>query len=98
MFEIIQKENVYCTRYLRENNTETPQNISHKKTVEKILAAIINNPQITQVELAKMSGLTRRGVEYNLSKLKEKELIVREGSDKGGYWKVLKYGINTARS
>ena len=36
-----------------------------------------------------MTGLTKRGVEWNLSKLKAKGLIRREGGDKGGYWEVL---------
>jgi len=63
-----------------------------EKTVEKILDIIVNNPQITQAELVEMTGLTRRGVEWNLSKLKSKGLIERIGADKGGYWKV-----NTSR-
>jgi ATP-dependent DNA helicase RecG len=67
------------------------ENVTPQKTVEKIMEAITNNPQITQAELSKMTGLTRRGVEYNLSKLKEKGLIEREGPDKGGSWKVRKH-------
>jgi len=58
--------------------------------VEKILGAITNNPLITQIELSEITGLTRRGVEYNLSKLKAKGLIERIGPDKGGHWKVHK--------
>ena len=61
---------------------------SREKTVEKILDIITNNPKITQTELAEMTGLTRRGIEWNLSKLKEQGLIERIGSPKGGYWKV----------
>ena len=74
-----------------ENNTETVEKTVEKsveKTVEKILKIIEINPQITQNEIAEMTGLTRRGVEWNLSKLKAKGLIKREGADKGGYWKV----------
>jgi ATP-dependent DNA helicase RecG len=37
-----------------------------------------------------MIGLTRRGIEWNLSRLKEKGLIERIGPDKGGHWKVNK--------
>jgi predicted HTH transcriptional regulator len=61
-----------------------------EKTVEKIMEAITNNSLITQAELAEMTGLTRRGIEYNLSKLKALGLIERVGPDKGGYWKVKK--------
>ncbi len=54
--------------------------------MEKILDAIKNNPKITQNELA---GLTRRGIEWNLAKLKEKGIIKRIGPAKGGYWEVV---------
>ena len=43
-----------------------------EETVEKILKAIKDNPKITQNELAEITGLTRRGIEWNLAKLKEK--------------------------
>jgi ATP-dependent DNA helicase RecG len=35
-----------------------------------------------------MTGLTRRGIEWNLSMLKTKGLIERIGPDNGGYWKI----------
>jgi DNA-binding Lrp family transcriptional regulator len=38
------------------------------------------NPQKTQKELAEMMGLTGRGLEWNLSKLKIKGIIKREGA------------------
>ena len=60
------------------------------KTVEKILDAIKSNPKITQNELAEIAGLTRRGIEWNLAKLKEKGIIKRIGPAKGGYWKIIK--------
>ena len=59
------------------------------KTVERILDAIKNNPKITQNELAEIAGLTRRGIEWNLAKLKEKGIIKRIGPAKGGYWEVV---------
>jgi ATP-dependent DNA helicase RecG len=59
-----------------------------EKTVEKILSLIAGNPQITQTELSEKTGLTRRGIEWNLSKLKDQGLLERIGADKGGYWKI----------
>jgi ATP-dependent DNA helicase RecG len=59
------------------------------KTVEKIIKAIKEKPSITVKELADLLSLTRRGVEYNLSKLKEQNKIRRIGSDKGGHWEVI---------
>jgi ATP-dependent DNA helicase RecG len=60
-----------------------------KDAVEKILQFMEKKPTITQSELVQKTGLTRRGVEWNIAKLKSLGLITREGSDKGGYWKVI---------
>lgn len=57
--------------------------------MEKILDAIKSNPKITQNELMEVTSLTRRGVEWNLAKPKEKGIIKRIGPSKGGYWKVV---------
>ncbi|MBU1886631.1 helix-turn-helix domain-containing protein [Candidatus Micrarchaeota archaeon] len=59
-----------------------------EKTVEKILGLIRKNPRITQKELMTETGLTRRGVEWNLSKLKNEGKLKRIGPDKGGYWEI----------
>ena len=59
-----------------------------ENTVEKIYEVIKNNPQVTQKELEIVTGLTRRGVEWNLSKLKSLGLIKRIGPNKGGFWKI----------
>jgi predicted HTH transcriptional regulator len=60
-----------------------------EKAVEKVLNAIQNNPKITQAELAKITGLSRRGVEWNIAKLKNDGKIERVGGDRGGYWKII---------
>ncbi len=60
------------------------------KTVEKILRALEENPKITILQLTKISGLSRRGVEWNLAKLKKEGKIKRIGPAKGGYWHVVK--------
>ena len=60
-----------------------------EKTVEKVLELIRENPQITQRDLSEKTGLTRRGIEWNIEKLKEKGLLKRVGPDKGGHWEVL---------
>ncbi|MBU0471209.1 MAG: winged helix-turn-helix transcriptional regulator, partial [Nanoarchaeota archaeon] len=58
------------------------------KTVGKILALINENPKITREELSAKTGLTIRGIEWNLAKLKEKKFLKRIGPAKGGCWKV----------
>ena len=55
-----------------------------EKTVEKIIAAIRENPKVTHKQLMEITGLTRRGVEWNIDKLKRKGIIRREVPDKSG--------------
>jgi len=59
-----------------------------EKTVEKILTLIKDNPAITQKELMAKTGLTRRGVEWNIKKMKKEGVIKRKGPDKGGHWEI----------
>ena len=47
---------------------------------------------MTQQELMDKTGLTRRGVEWNLKKLKEGGQISRIGPDKGGHWGIKRGG------
>ena len=60
------------------------------ETQQNIIKLIKNNPSITQKELAKELKITRDGVKYNISVLKEMNIIIREGSTKKGNWKILK--------
>ena len=58
------------------------------KTAEIILNLIINNPKITKPEIASLTGLSLRGVEWNIQQLKSTGRLTRIGPNKGGYWKV----------
>ncbi len=66
------------------------QDESIRKTVEIIFGLIKADPHITQKQIMDKTGLTRRGVEWNLRKLREEGRIKREGPDKGGHWEVLR--------
>ncbi len=83
--EIIEliKQNKLITR--EETNQKTVE-----KTVEKILSLIKENPKITQNELMDKTGLTRRGIEWNIQNLKNKKILRRVGPDKGGHWEIIK--------
>jgi len=63
--------------------------ITQEITQETIINLIKKNPAITQVEMAKILGLTRDEISYNIKKLKEKGIIKRDGSTKNGTWKIL---------
>ena len=60
-------------------------------TVGKLLSLIKQNPQITQQELIRKLGLSRRGVEWNIKKMKENGIIKRIGAARGegGQWEVI---------
>ena len=88
----------YSVLIPQDNHQGTAQKTVEKNcgentnTVEKILSAVENNPKITQNQLSEITGLTRRGVEWQLKQLKEKGLINRVGPDKGGHWEIVKKG------
>lgn len=56
----------------------------------KVLAEIKNNPNITKPQLSTLCNLGKTSIDNNISKLKLLGYIKREGSNKTGYWEVLK--------
>ena len=74
----------------KQNRTEVDRNKKMKPIQEKILDLIIENSKITQIQMAKRLGVTRSTISLNLKILKEKGIIKRVGSDRNGYWKILK--------
>lgn len=79
------RQNTEYLELVAKQSKETP-----KITVDKILLAIKENPKIRAKDLIIFTGLTRRGVEYQINQLKEKGILERIGSKKGGYWKIKK--------
>ena len=63
-----------------ENVTEK----TTKKTAEKILCLLRENPSLTNKELAEKCGITEDGVYYQTKKMKSKGILRRIGGDKGG--------------
>ena len=58
------------------------------KSTQRVLAEILQKPEITLDELSRKCGLTQEGVRYHLRKLRKQKTIVRIGGTNGGYWKV----------
>ncbi|MCK5161014.1 MAG: putative DNA binding domain-containing protein [Candidatus Aureabacteria bacterium] len=56
----------------------------------KIMEEMKKNPYVSANELSKTVGISQRKIESNISKLKEKKLVKRIGSAKGGHWEVIK--------
>ena len=66
-----------------------PVNDSVNKTALRILTEIKKNRYLTYEELANNLGISIATIRRNIKTLKDMGLIVREGSAKTGYWRVL---------
>jgi ATP-dependent DNA helicase RecG len=64
--------------------------VTTEKTTEKILSLILENPNITTEELARLCNMTPDGVYYHTKRLREKGVLIREGGRKEGHWVVVK--------
>lgn len=56
--------------------------VTTEKTTEKILSLILENPNITTEELARVCDMTPDGVYYHTKRLREKGVLIREGGCK----------------
>ncbi len=58
--------------------------------IEKlVLEIILENPEITQVNIATKLDKAPKTIQRGIASLKEKGIIERIGSNKKGYWKVM---------
>jgi len=71
---------------LRGNVTE---NVTDERIV-KLVDLLAMNPKISTIELASKLNVTKMTVLRDIEKLKKYNLLTRVGTNKGGYWKVLK--------
>ena len=58
-------------------------------TNDRILDLLTTNPRATQEELARVLGLSVRGIEYAIGVLKREERLRKVGGKKLGHWEVL---------
>ena len=56
------------------------------------MALIIANPSITTAELANRVGITTKGVEWQIGRLRKMGILERTGPAKGGHWQVVETG------
>lgn len=59
------------------------------KTASAVLAAMRDNPNVTQQALAGSLGLSRAAIAKSVAWLRDNGYIEREGSRKAGWWRVL---------
>ncbi|MBS3771147.1 MAG: winged helix-turn-helix transcriptional regulator [Bacteroidales bacterium] len=74
-----------------ESGTKSGMNkIDISDRQKEVLHIIEENPRITIDEISKIMKINRSAVQKHIEKLKEKDVITRIGSQKSGYWEILK--------
>ena len=82
-------EMFYSLIFKKSISRKTTQKTTQKTT--EILNLIKKNPHITRQQLSKkIQNITSDGIKYHLEKLKKQGTLKRVGSDKAGYWKIIK--------
>jgi predicted HTH transcriptional regulator len=56
---------------------------------QKIVKLIVENSQVSKKEMAERIGISTTAIDKNISKLKDKNIIKRVGSDSGGHWEII---------
>ena len=51
--------------------------------------AIVNDPSITLEKIAENISITKRSVERQVKTLRDEGILIHEGSDKTGYWRII---------
>ena len=58
------------------------------RTQQRIIEMILDNPKVTQKEMAEELNITIRAVKKSIKEMQEKNILERIGSARGGYWKL----------
>ena len=59
------------------------------RTAQSILDLVISDGSVSQNKMAEKIGVSKRAIEMQVANLKAKGLLVREGADHGGYWRII---------
>ncbi len=75
-------------RLVIDNFAKVTEKVTEKEM--KVLELLIEDPGYTTNYIAEKLSLNRKTISLRIKSLKEKGIIVRVGSDKKGYWKIIK--------
>lgn len=81
----IEKDTETNTKTGTNTNTKTDTN-AMTDTERKILTLIRQNPESTLEDMMNSTGLSKSGVRYALNRMREREVVAREGTRKNGKW------------
>lgn len=80
------RRNIGETSVINQNNVSESLN----DTQRKILDLLSENTHMTGSVLAEQIGISKRNIEANIRKLKERGILIRHGSAKSGYWEIVR--------
>jgi ATP-dependent DNA helicase RecG len=75
----------------KETKTKTREKTREKprgKTREKMINAVLENPNVTTQELSQILEISAKGVEWQIARLKQEGILKRIGPAKGGHWEI----------
>ena len=49
---------------------------------------ILDNPKLTQKEMAEELNITIRAIKKSIKEIQEKNILERKGNARGGYWRL----------
>ncbi|UUX93144.1 ATP-binding protein [Methanoplanus endosymbiosus] len=90
------REKTESTREETESTRDKTESTRDKteETREKIITLISENPFVTMDEMAQKTGISSKGVEWQIKQLKNSGRIKRSGPKKGGHWEIAGDGSN----
>jgi Fic family protein len=90
MFSVMERQLTKEIEAYQMNYTDEDANdvTAKAKTSDRLIDLLRENPRHTAQTLSNEIGISQKGVEKQLAKLKKDGKIARIGSTKGGYWQV----------
>ena len=83
--EVADRVNSTLKKYPVKNELNRPVG----RTAQRIIDMVISNPMITREKMADELGISLDGVKKQIKNLRDRGLLVHEGSDKAGYWRII---------
>lgn len=79
-------------RLVIDNFAEITEKVTERVTEKEleVLKLIMEDPGYTSSVLAEKIGVSRKTISSRIRSLKQKNIIIRIGSDTKGYWKIIK--------
>lgn len=71
-----------------QETTQETDNTTQETTQEIILRIMEEKPEVTQRELAQITGITINGIKYHIKKMTNASIIKHEGPTKSGKWVI----------